>query len=174
MQRPVLRMGDPNLVTASVPVPVREFGTTELRRLAGDLWDTMDREGGCGLAAPQIGVNLRVICFGFKSKNPLCEGRSIPQTVLVNPVIEPIGEETEEDWEGCLSLPGLRGVVRRAKKIRYRGFDIEGNPIERTAAGMHARVVQHETDHLDGILYVMRVEDWTKFGFRKEIEKNEG
>lgn len=172
MQRPVLRMGDPNLVTASVPV--REFGTTELRRLAGDLWDTMDREGGCGLAAPQIGVNLRVICFGFKSKNPLCEGRSIPQTVLVNPVIEPIGEETEEDWEGCLSLPGLRGVVRRAKKIRYRGFDIEGNPIERTVAGMHARVVQHETDHLDGILYVMRVEDWTKFGFRKEIEKDEG
>ena len=165
MIREVLRMGDPLLARRAALVPEHAFGTEKLRMLAADLWDTLASKGGIGLAAPQIGVSLRVIAFGVPHHLSDPDSFLIPQTVLVNPSIEVLSESTENDWEGCLSLPGLRGIVPRPIKIRYSGFTIEGDRIERTADGYHARVVLHEADHLDGVLYPARIQDWSRFGF---------
>jgi peptide deformylase len=167
MIREILRMGDPRLLRVSEPV--REFGTPELRTLVADMFETMEAANGAGLAAPQIGVPLRVVIFGYADptlRNPRYpDADPVPQTILVNPVLEPLSVETEDGWEGCLSVPGLRGVVPRFTRLRYRGFDLDGRPIERSADGFHARVVQHEVDHLDGILYPMRIRDFSQFGF---------
>ena len=170
MIRQILKMGDVRLLQRSQDVTV--FGTEELRRLIDDMFDTMRAADGAGLAAPQIGVPLRVVIFGSADgrPNPRYPAEPpVPQTILVNPVLEPLGEETEEGWEGCLSVPGLRGVVPRWRRLRYSGFDPQGRPIERTAEGFHARVVQHECDHLDGILYPMRVRDFSRFGFTEVL-----
>ena len=167
MIREILRMGDARLLRVSEPV--RDFGTAELRTLVADMFDTMHAANGAGLAAPQIGVPLRVVIFGYadpEMRNPRYpDSDPVPQTILVNPELEPLPGGFEEGWEGCLSVPGLRGVVERHAHLRYRGFDLDGRPIERVATGFHARVVQHECDHLDGILYPMRVKDYTRFGF---------
>ena len=163
MIREVLRMGDPRLLDISKPVET--FGTPQLRELVADMRDTMAHLSGAGLAAPQIAVPLRVVIFGV-SRNPRYpDAEEVPDTVLVNPVITPLGEEMEEAWEGCLSVPGMRGVVPRYRRLRYRGFDESGAAIDRTVEGFHARVVQHECDHLDGILYPMRIRDLSQFGF---------
>ncbi|HKY90955.1 MAG TPA: peptide deformylase [Nevskiaceae bacterium] len=168
MIRDVLRMGDPRLLRISRPV--ERVGTPELRALVADMFDTMHHLDGAGLAAPQIGVDLRVVIFGFGATNQRYpDAPPVPETVLINPVITPISQEMEDGWEGCLSVPGLRGVVPRYAKLRYTGTDAEGNPIDRTVDGFHARVVQHECDHLDGILYPMRVKDFTRFGFVEEL-----
>jgi peptide deformylase len=144
---------------------VNAFGTPQLRELIADMRDTMVHLNGAGLAAPQIGVPLRVVIFGV-SRNPRYpDAEEVPDTVLINPVITPLDDEMEEGWEGCLSVPGMRGVVPRFRRLRYRGFDELGNPIDRSVDGFHARVVQHEGDHLDGILYPMRIRDMAKFGF---------
>jgi peptide deformylase len=161
--RPVLKMGDPRLLERSREV--EGFGTAELRELIADMHDTMAHLNGAGLAAPQIGVPLRVVIFGVKANPRYPDAEEVPDTVLINPAIEPIGDEIEEGWEGCLSVPGLRGLVPRWRRVRYRGFDEKGEQIDRTVEGFHARVVQHECDHLDGILYPMRIEDMSKFGF---------
>ena len=162
--REILKMGDPRLLR--VAQPVREFATPELRALIADMEDTMRAANGAGLAAPQIGVDLQLVIFGTDAPNPRYpDAPVVPRTVLLNPVITPLGDEEEEGWEGCLSVPGLRGVVPRHTRIRYAGFDAEGRSIEREAEGFHARVVQHECDHLDGILYPMRVADFSRFGF---------
>ena len=166
MIRPILKMGDARLLQRSQEVAA--FGTAELQQLIDDMFDTMRAADGAGLAAPQIGVPLRVVIFGSADGRPNPRYPTeppVPQTILVNPVLEPLGEETEEGWEGCLSVPGLRGVVPRWRRLRYSGFDPEGRPIERTADGFHARVVQHECDHLDGILYPMRMTDMSRFGY---------
>jgi peptide deformylase len=169
--REILRMGDARLLRRSEPV--REFGTPELRALIADLFDTMHAANGAGLAAPQIGVPLRVVIFGYADpsmRNPRYpDADPVPQTILVNPQLEPLGDAMEAGWEGCLSVPGLRGVVERHASLRYRGFDPDGRPLERVAHGFHARVVQHECDHLDGILYPMRVKDFSQFGFTDVI-----
>jgi peptide deformylase len=161
--RPVLRMGDPRLLERSHEV-VR-FATPELDELLQDMHDTMEALNGAGLAAPQIAVPLRVVVFGLKHNPRYPDAEEVPYTVLINPVITPLGEETEEGWEGCLSVPGMRGLVRRWRALRYRGLDPQGLPIDRTVSGFHARVVQHECDHLDGILYPMRMQDLRNFGF---------
>lgn len=167
MIRDILKMGDPRLLR--VAEPVREFGTPELNRLVSDMFETMAAANGAGLAAPQIGVPQRVVIFGYSDptlRNPRYpEADPVPQTILVNPVIEPLDDQLEDGWEGCLSVPGLRGVVPRHTRVRYRGYDLQGRPLERVAEGFHARVVQHECDHLDGILYPMRVRDFRKFGY---------
>jgi len=163
MIRAVLKMGDPRLLEKSHPVEA--FGTPQLQELIDDMRDTMADLNGAGLAAPQIGVPLRVVIFGVKRNPRYPDAEEVPDTVLINPVIAPLGEEMEEAWEGCLSVPGMRGVVPRFKRLRYRGFDESGNPIDRSVEGFHARVVQHECDHLDGILYPMRIRDMSKFGF---------
>jgi peptide deformylase len=156
-------MGDPRLLARSRPVEA--FGTQDLLALIEDMRDTMGHLSGAGLAAPQIGVPLRVVIFGVQKNPRYPDAEDVPETVLVNPVIEPIGEDIEEDWEGCLSVPGLRGVVPRYLRLRYRGFDEAGAVIERTADRFHARVVQHECDHLDGVLYPMRMRDLSRLGF---------
>jgi len=157
-------MGDPRLLR--VAEPVTEFDTDEIHRLVADMFDTMHAVSGAGLAAPQIGVNLQLVIFGTDTVNPRYpDAPPVPRTVLLNPVITPIGDEEEEGWEGCLSVPGLRGVVPRWKRIRYTGFDPYGDPIDRTVDSFHARVVQHECDHLIGKLYPMRVRDFSRFGF---------
>jgi peptide deformylase len=158
--REVLKMGDPRLLAVSEPVPA--FGTPELETLLADMRDTMADLNGAGLAAPQIGVNLRVVIFGV-------EAEIVPYTVLINPTLTAIGEEMEEGWEGCLSVPGMRGLVPRYRQLRYTGFDAEGHPIDRTVSDFHARVVQHEVDHLDGILYPRRIRDLTQFGFTETL-----
>ena len=164
--REVLRMGHP--VLAQVAQPVEDFGP-ELEALLADMKDTMAAEDGAGLAAPQIGVSRRVVIFGV-AKNPRYpDAPLVPRTVLLNPVVTPLGDAEEEGWEGCLSVPGLRGVVPRWTKIRYTGFDPYGDPIDRTVDGFHARVVQHECDHLVGTLYPMRVRDFTRFGFTEVL-----
>jgi len=195
----VLRMGDARLWQRAEPVS--RFDTPELHQLLADMRDTMHHMNGAGLAAPQIGVGLRVVIFGVRSRhvtaeqpiagatagNPLPhqtltrtasglqsnsrypDAEGVPETVLVNPFIAPLGEEIEEDWEGCLSVPGLRGMVPRHAHIRYQGQDEYGALIDRTVTGFHARVVQHECDHLDGILYPMRITDMTKFGYNQEL-----
>ena len=163
MIREVLKMGDPRLLEKSRPVEA--FGTPQLRELIADMRDTMAHLNGAGLAAPQIGVPRRVVIFGVTLNPRYPDAEEVPDTVLINPVITPLEEEMEEDWEGCLSVPGMRGVVPRFKRLRYQGFDESGLPIDRTVEGFHARVVQHECDHLDGILYPMRIRDMSKFGF---------
>jgi peptide deformylase len=163
MIREVLRMGDPRLLEKSEPVET--FGTGELRELIADMRDTMTHLDGAGLAAPQIGVLLRVVIFGVKRNPRYPDAEEVSDTVLINPLITPIGEEMEEAWEGCLSVPGMRGLVPRFARLRYRGFDESGAPIDRAVGGFHARVVQHECDHLDGILYPMRIRDLSRFGF---------
>ncbi|WP_333842528.1 peptide deformylase [Pelomicrobium sp.] len=161
--RQVLRMGDARLL---VPArPVERFDTAELHALVQDLLDTMRALNGAGIAAPQIGVGLQVVIFEV-TQNPRYPGvEEVPLTVLVNPEIVVVDETLEEGWEGCLSVPGMRGLVPRYRSVRYRGHDARGNPIDRTVSGFHARVVQHECDHLRGILYPMRIRDFTKFGF---------
>ncbi|HEY6865452.1 MAG TPA: peptide deformylase [Burkholderiales bacterium] len=163
MIRPVLRMGDPRLLERSREVEA--FGTAELRELIADMRETMAHLNGAGLAAPQIGVPQRVVIFGVKANPRYPDAEEVPDTVLINPVVKPVGREMEEGWEGCLSVPGMRGVVPRYRTIRYTGFDALGEPIDRTVEGFHARVVQHECDHLDGILYPMRIQDFSQFGF---------
>jgi peptide deformylase len=162
--REILKMGNPQLLR--VARPVREFDTAELRQLIADMEETMKAANGAGLAAPQIGVDLQVVIFGSDLANPRYpDAPPVPRTVLLNPVITPLGDEEEEDWEGCLSVPGLRAVVPRWRRIRYSGYDPRGQRIEREAEGFHARVVQHECDHLIGKLYPMRVRDFSRFGF---------
>ena len=161
--REVLKMGDPRLLAVSQPV--REFGTPELHNLLLDMRDTMLDLNGAGLAAPQIGVGLRVVIFGIEHNPRYPEAESVPFTVLINPVLTPLGEAEEEGWEGCLSVPGMRGLVPRYRDLRYTGMDAGGMPIDRTVKDFHARVVQHEVDHLDGILYPQRIRDLTQFGF---------
>ena len=167
MIRQVLRMGDPRLLEKSAPV--ERFGTPELAGLLADMRDTMAYLNGAGLAAPQIGVGLRVVIFGVKSNPRYPQVGEIPDTVLINPELTPLGAELEEDWEGCLSVPGMRGAVPRYRRLRYAGFDEQGRRFERTVDGFHARVVQHECDHLDGVLYPMRIRDLRKFGFIEEL-----
>ena len=159
----ILKMGDPRLLR--VARPVERFGTPELHTLASDMFETMRSVGGAGLAAPQIGVDLALVIFGFKHNDRYPDAPSVPETVLLNPSIEPTDGAEEEGWEGCLSVPGMRGVVPRLARIRYRGFDLDGAAIEREAEGFHARVVQHECDHLIGVLYPMRIRDFSRFGF---------
>lgn len=166
--REILRMGDARLLR--VAQPVRAFGTPELAALLQDMQDTMRAANGAGLAAPQIGVDLQVVIFGSDAPNPRYpDSPVVPRTVLINPVIEPLGPEEEEGWEGCLSVPGLRGVVPRWQRIRYRGVDACGQTIDRTVDGFHARVVQHECDHLIGKLYPMRIRDFSRFGFTEVL-----
>ncbi len=161
--RTVLRMGHPLL--QQVAAPVEHFGTAELRELVADMDQTMRALNGAGIAAPQVGVSLRVVIFEVTHNPRYPQAEPVPYTVLVNPSLEPIGDEQDEAWEGCLSVPGLRGVVARHTRLRYRGFDAAGRPIDRTVSGFHARVVQHEVDHLDGILFPQRVADLRRFGF---------
>ena len=163
MIRDVLRMGDPRLLERSLPV--ERFDTPELHALIADLCDTMAHQNGAGLAAPQIGVALRVVVFGVHANPRYPQAEEVPDTVLVNPVLEPLGAEMDEDWEGCLSVPGMRGWVPRFRQIRYAGVDARGVRFERAVQGFHARVVQHECDHLDGILYPRRIVDLTRFVF---------
>jgi len=163
MIREILRMGDPRLLR--VAQAVKAYGTPELRGLIDDMKETMLANDGAGLAAPQIGVDLRVVMFGFESNARYPEVGPIPFTILINPRLTPLSQEIEEGWEGCLSVPGLRGWVPRFTRLRYTGFDADGAPIDRTVEGFHARVVQHECDHLDGILYPMRMRDMSRFGF---------
>jgi peptide deformylase len=166
--REILKMGDDRLLR--VAQPVKRFDTPELHALIADMDDTMRHADGAGLAAPQIGVDLQLVIFGSDTVNPRYpDAPPVPRTVLLNPVITPLGDEEEEGWEGCLSVPGLRGVVPRWRRIRYSGFDPQGRPIQREAEGFHARVVQHECDHLVGKLYPMRVRDFTRFGFTEVL-----
>jgi len=160
-------MGDPRLLEVSRPV--ERFDTAELRELLTDMQDTMHALNGAGLAAPQIGVPLRVVIFGMQSNPRYPDAEPVPFTVLVNPVLNTLGDELEEGWEGCLSVPGMRGLVPRYKRLRYRGFDASGHAIDRTVDDFHARVVQHECDHLDGVLFPMRVRDLRDFGFTEEL-----
>lgn len=167
-QRDILKMGDPRLLRTAQPVA--EFDTDELHLLVADMFDTMRAVNGAGLAAPQIGVDLQLVIFGTDAPNPRYpDAPVVPRTVLVNPMVTPIGEAEEEGWEGCLSVPGLRGVVPRFSDVRYTGFDLYGDPIDRTVSGFHARVVQHEVDHLHGVLYPMRVRDFSRFGFTEVL-----
>lgn len=161
--RTILRMGDPRLL--EIARPVECFDDPKLDTLIQDMFDTMAAAGGVGLAAPQIGAGLQVVIFGFERSERYPDADPVPQTILINPVIAPLDEEEELGWEGCLSVPGLRGEVPRYKRIRYRGFDPEGMPIDRTVEGFHARVVQHECDHLLGKLYPMRMRDMSRLGF---------
>ncbi len=163
----VLRMGDARLWQRAVPI--QNFATPELVELLQDMRDTMQAMNGAGLAAPQIGVALRVVIFGIQLNSRYPEAESVPETVLINPVITPVGHAMDDAWEGCLSVPGLRGMVSRHSHIRYQGFDEQGALIDRTVSGFHARVVQHECDHLDGILYPMRITDMTQFGYTTEL-----
>jgi peptide deformylase len=156
-------MGDPRLLAVSEPVSA--FGTPELENLLADMRDTMHDLNGAGLAAPQIGVGARVVIFGVEQNPRYPEAEAVPFTVLINPQLTPIGEEMEDGWEGCLSVPGMRGLVPRYRQLRYTGVDADGRPIDRTVSGFHARVVQHEVDHLDGILYPRRIRDLSRFGF---------
>jgi peptide deformylase len=162
--RDILKMGDARLLRMAEPV--QTFDTPALHALIADMRETMAAVNGAGLAAPQIGVNLQVVIFGSAARNPRYPNRPlVPPTVLINPVIVPLGADEEEDWEGCLSVPGLRGMVPRWSRIRYTGMDAQGQPIDRTVDGFHARVVQHECDHLIGKLYPMRVRDFSRFGY---------
>jgi peptide deformylase len=161
--KPVLKMGDPRLLQPARRV--ERFDTPELEALLQDMQDTMAALNGAGLAAPQIGVSLQVVIFGVEHTPRYPDAECVPFTVLINPVLTPLTEQMEEDWEGCLSIPGMRGLVPRYTQLHYQGVDASGNPIDRTATGFHARVVQHECDHLNGILYPMRIRDLRKFGY---------
>lgn len=161
--RDILKMGDPRLLRQAELV--RKFDTSELHTLIADMFDTMKAVNGAGLAAPQIGINLQLVIFGFQHNPRYPEAPAVPETVLINPVLKPLSDEQEEGWEGCLSVPGLRGVVPRWSRLRYEGFDQYGRPISCDVDSFHARVVQHECDHLAGILYPMRIKDFSRFGF---------
>lgn len=165
--RTILKMGDPRLLRQAEPVSA--FDTPQLHALVADMFETMRAVNGAGLAAPQIGENLQLVIFGFGHNVRYPDAPPVPETVLINPVLTPLSDELEEGWEGCLSVPGLRGVVPRWKLLRYEGMDQYGNPVVREADGFHARVVQHECDHLNGILYPMRIQDFTRFGFTEVL-----
>jgi peptide deformylase len=165
--RPVLRMGDPRLLQPSRPV--ERFDTPELHALIADMDDTMKALNGAGLAAPQIGVGLQVVIFGMGRNPRYPDAEEVPYTVLLNPRLEPLGADMEEGWEGCLSVPGMRGLVPRYRRLRYTGYDPYGRALDRSASDFHARVVQHECDHLAGILYPMRIQDLRNFGFNEEL-----
>jgi peptide deformylase len=165
--RPILRMGDPRLLQVSAPV--REYGTPALLELIADMEETMRAANGAGLAAPQIGVPSRVVIFGGGVSSRYPDADAVPYTVLVNPKLRALRGGRESGWEGCLSVPGMRGMVPRYRRLRYRGFDQWGRPIDRTVSGFHARVVQHEVDHLDGVLYPTRIKDLRQFGFVEEL-----
>ena len=164
---PVLRMGHPLLSQSATEV--QDFNTAALDNLIGDMLDTMRAEDGVGLAAPQIGISKRVVVFGFDQNPRYKDAPPVPLTVLINPVINPVDDTMEDGWEGCLSVPGMRGLVPRYRRIEYQGFDASGTPVQVKAEGFHARVVQHECDHLDGILYPQRVRDFTRFGYIAEL-----
>ena len=166
-ERAVLRYGDPRL--HQISTPLHDFEATRVRALLEDMWDTMHALGGVGIAAPQIGEFVRIVVFGMERSERYPQAPPIPSTVLINPVVEPLDDAMEDGWEGCLSVPGMRGLVPRYQRIRYRGVDASGALLEREVDGFHARVVQHECDHLDGILYPMRVEDLREFGFEEEL-----
>ena len=168
--REILKMGHPTLL--EVAKPVEKFNTSELDSIIEDMIDTMKENDGAGLAAPQIGLGMQLVIFGFDSNERYPEADQVPFTVLINPVITPIGDEEEDGWEGCLSVPGLMGVVPRFKKIRYQGKDQHGNEIDREVGGFHARVVQHECDHLIGKLYPMRIRDFSQFGYLDTLTKD--
>ncbi len=161
--REIIKMGDPRLLRQAELITA--FNTPELHVLIADIFDTMHAANGAGLAAPQIGVNLQLVIFGFGSNSRSPEAPPVPETVLLNPVLTPLADEMEDGWEGCLSVPGLRGVVPRYTRLRYSGFDPYGQPIDREVEGFHARVVQHECDHLIGVLYPMRIKDFSRFGY---------
>ena len=167
--RDILKMGNPDLLKVSEPV---DFEKDDLATLIEDMKETMKANDGAGLAAPQIGVFKRLVIFGFDANDRYPEADSVPFTVLINPIITPLSDEKENGWEGCLSVPGLRGVVPRFTHIKYEGYDVEGNKLEREVEDFHARVVQHECDHLDGILYPIKIEDYRYFGFHEEIFKD--
>ena len=167
MIRDILKMGDPRLLR--IARSVEHFDTPELHALIADMFETMHHANGAGLAAPQIGVDLQVVIFGFGQNERYPDAPSVPETVLINPTITPVSQDMEEGWEGCLSVPGMRGIVNRFSMIRYHGFDQYGQPIDRVAEGFHARVVQHECDHLIGKLYPMRITDFTRFGFTEVL-----
>jgi peptide deformylase len=161
--REILKMGDARLLR--IAAPAQRFDTPELHALIADMFDTMEAANGAGLAAPQIGVDLQLVIFGFATNERYPDAPAVPRTVLINPLITPLSDDEESGWEGCLSVPGLRGVVPRLARIRYQGFDPLGKAIDREAEGFHARVVQHECDHLIGRLYPTRMRDMTQFGF---------
>jgi peptide deformylase len=161
--REILKMGDPRLLR--VAAEVKEFGTPAMEALIADMFDTMHAANGAGLAAPQIGVNLQLVIFGFRHNERYPDAPEVPETVLINPVLRPLSDEMEEGFEGCLSVPGLRGSVPRYTRLHYEGLDQHGNRISREVDGFHARVVQHEVDHLLGILYPTRIKDFSRFGF---------
>ncbi|WP_211470416.1 peptide deformylase [Collimonas humicola] len=165
--REILKMGDPRLLRQAEPVTA--FGTPELESLIADMFETMHAVNGAGLAAPQIGVNLQLVIFGFRNNVRYPDAPEVPETVLINPSLRPLSEEVEDGWEGCLSVPGMRGVVPRWARLHYEGFDQSGGRISRDVDGFHARVVQHECDHLNGILYPMRIKDFTQFGFTEVL-----
>ena len=165
MIREILKMGDPRLLRIAPPVPDTMIGTASMHSLIADMFTTMRDVGGVGLAAPQIGVNLQLLVLGFEHSERYPNAPAVPATVLINPVIEPLSQEMEEDWEGCLSIPDLRGAVNRYKRIAYRAVTAQGEPIESTAEGFHARIIQHEYDHLIGRLYPSRITDFGKFGW---------
>lgn len=164
---PIVKMGDPRLLKVSDPV--RDFDTPTLHQLIADMFATMQDANGAGLAAPQIGINLQLVIFGFKQNPRYPDAPNVPETVLINPVLTPLSDETDEAWEGCLSVPGMRGLVPRWSRLRYEGFDQFGQKICREVDGFHARVVQHETDHLNGVLYPMRIKDLRQFGFTEVL-----
>lgn len=165
MIREILKMGDPRLMRIAQAVPPNMLGGAELEALIADMFDTMHAAGGVGLAAPQIGVDLQLVIFGFEHSERYPEAPAVPRTILLNPLVTPASQDMEEGWEGCLSVPGLRGAVSRYTLIRYQGIEPDGMPIDRTAEGFHARVVQHECDHLIGRLYPSRITDFAKFGY---------
>ena len=169
MIRDILKMGDDRLLRIAPPVPDSMIGTAELQELIDDMFETMHHVGGVGLAAPQIGVDLQLVIFGFERSERYPDAPAVPPTILLNPLITPVGDELEEGWEGCLSVPGLRCAVDRYRSIRYQGVDPQGQPIDRTVEGFHARVVQHECDHLIGRLYPSRITDFSKFGFTEVL-----
>lgn len=169
MIREILKMGDPRLLRIAPPVGKAMLGSAELDILIADMFETMEATDGIGLAAPQIGVNLQLVVFGFDSSERYPDADAVPRTVLINPVITPLSKDMEEGWEGCLSVPGLRGVVSRYSLIRYDGVDAQGAAVERTAEGFHARVVQHECDHLIGRLYPSRITDFSQFGYTEVL-----
>ncbi|ROL73059.1 peptide deformylase [Pseudomonas protegens] len=169
MIREILKMGDERLLRIAPPVPPEMFDSPALWQLIDDMFQTMESVGGVGLAAPQIGVDLQLVIFGFEHSERYPEAEAVPQTILINPLITPLSPQLEEGWEGCLSVPGLRGAVQRYQQIRYEGFSPKGEPIVRVASGFHARVVQHECDHLIGRLYPSRITDFSKFGFTEVL-----
>jgi peptide deformylase len=167
--RSILKMGDPLLLRDSTPIPINQISSIEIQTLIDDMLDTMHSRNGAGLAAPQLGVNKQIVVFGFEKNIRYPDAEPIEQTILINPTITIIDHQEEEDWEGCLSVPGIRAKVPRYKKLRYQGHDRAGKPIDRTVEGFHARVVQHECDHLFGTLFPMRVKDFSNFGFTEVL-----